>query len=75
MENEIFKKIKIVDANTELELNLKETQLIFVKPNGQFRETETVRHAFRVINYELGIICKFHDFRDIHSTRLIERIV
>ena len=72
--NEYTKReeIKIVDAKAELELNLKEAQLIFVKPNGQFRGTETVRHAFKVINYELGIPCRFHDFRDTHATRLIE---
>ena len=72
--NEYTKReeIKIVDAKVELELNLKEAQLIFVKPNGQFRGTETVRHAFKVINYELGIPCRFHDFRDTHATRLIE---
>ena len=26
----------------------------------------------KVINYELGIPCRFHDFRDTHATRLIE---
>lgn len=72
--NEYTKReeIKIVDAKTELELNLKEAQLVFVKPNGQFRGIETVRHAFKVINYELGLPCRFHDFRDTHATRLIE---
>ena len=25
-----------------------------------------------MINYELGIPCRFHDFRDTHATRLIE---
>ncbi|HHX33350.1 MAG TPA: tyrosine-type recombinase/integrase, partial [Mollicutes bacterium] len=73
--NEYTKReeIKILDAKAELEINLPEAQLIFVKPNGQFRGTETVRHAFKVINYELGIKCRFHDFRDTHATRLIEQ--
>ena len=62
-----IEKIKIVDAKA-----VKEAQLIFVKPNGQFRGTETVRYAFKVINYEPGIPCRFHDFRDTHATRLIE---
>ena len=35
--------------------------------------TESPRHAFKVINYELGIPCRFHDFRDTHATRLIEQ--
>jgi integrase len=65
-------EIKIVDAPAELEVNLKEANLIFVKPNGQFRGTETCRHAFKIINYELKIPCRFHDFRDTHATRLIE---
>lgn len=64
---------KIVDAYAELDLNLPEAKLVFVKPNGQFRGTETCRHAFKVINYELGIPCRFHDFRDTHATRLIEQ--
>lgn len=67
------KEIKIVDAPAELELNLPEAKLIFVKPNGQYRGTETSRHAFKVINYELKIPCRFHDFRDTHATRLIEQ--
>ena len=67
------KEIKIVDAPAELELNLPEAKLIFVKPNGQYRGTETTRHAFKVINYELKIPCRFHDFRDTHATRLIEQ--
>ena len=44
-----------------------------MKSNGQFRGTETCRHAFKVINYELKIPCRFHDFRDTHATRLIEQ--
>lgn len=67
------KEIKIVDAPAELELNLPESRLIFVKLNGQYRGTETPRHAFKVINYELKIPCRFHDFRDTHATRLIEQ--
>ena len=73
--NEYTKReeIKIVDAPAELDLNLPEAKLVFVKPNGQFRGTETPRHAFKVINYELNIPCRFHDFRDTHATRLIEQ--
>ena len=73
--NEYTKRpeIKIVSASAELELNLKEAELVFVKPNGQYRGTESTRHAFKIINYELGIPCRFHDFRDTHATRLIEQ--
>ena len=73
--NEYTKRpeIKIVSAPAELELNLKEAELVFVKPNGQYRGTESTRHAFKIINYELGIPCRYHDFRDTHATRLIEQ--
>lgn len=64
---------KIVSAYAELDLNLPEAKLVFVKPNGQFRGTESTRHAFKIINYEMGIPCRFHDFRDTHATRLIEQ--
>ena len=72
--NEYTKReeIKIVDAPAELDVNLPEAHLVFIKPNGFYRGTETTRHAFKVINYELGIKCRFHDFRDTHATRLIE---
>ena len=73
--NEYTKReeIKIVDAIAELDVNLPEAKLIFVKPNGQYRGVETCRHAFKIINYELKIPCRFHDFRDTHATRLIEQ--
>ena len=64
---------KIVSAPVELELDLQEAKLVFVKPNGQFRGTESTRNAFKIINYEMGIPCRFHDFRDTHATRLIEQ--
>lgn len=73
--NEYTKReeIKIVDTIAKLDVNLPEAKLIFVKPNGQYRGTETCRHAFKIINYELKIPCRFHDFRDTHATRLIEQ--
>ena len=66
-------EIKIVDAKAEIEVDLPEAKLVFVRANGDFRGTESPRHAFKVINYELGIPCRFHDFRDTHATRLIEQ--
>ena len=73
--NEYTKReeIKIVDAEAELDVNLPEAKLIFVKHNGQFRGVETCRHAYKIINYELKISSRFHDFRDTHATRLIEQ--
>ena len=66
-------EIKIVGAKAEIEVDLPEAKLVFVRANGDFRGTESPRHAFKVINYELGIPCRFHDFRDTHATRLIEQ--
>ena len=66
-------EIKIVDAKAEIKVDLPEAKLVFVRANGDFRGTESPRHAFKVINYELGIPCRFHDFRDTHATRLIEQ--
>ena len=66
------KEIKIVNANSEIDVALPEVHLVFVKNNGVFSGTETCKYPFKVIHYELGINCRFHDFRDTHATRLIE---
>ena len=66
------KEIKIVNAHAELQIALPEVNLLFVKRNGVFEGTDTVKYPFKVIHYELGIPCRFHDFRDTHATRLIE---
>ena len=66
------KEIKIVNAHAELEVALPEVHLIFLKDNGVFEGTDTCKYPFKVIHYELGISCRFHDFRDTHATRLIE---
>lgn len=65
-------EIKIVNAIKEIEVSLEEVNLIFLKKNGVFEGTDTCKYPFKVIHYELGIPCRFHDFRDTHATRLIE---
>lgn len=65
-------EIKIVNAAAELDIALPEVHLVFVKKTGNFEGTDTVKYPFKVIHYELGIPCRFHDFRDTHATRLIE---
>ena len=65
-------EIKIVNAFAEIDVALPEVDLVFVKNNGIFEGTATVKYPFKVIHYELGIPCRFHDFRDTHATRLIE---
>lgn len=63
---------KIVNAYAEIDVALPEVNLIFLKNNGVFEGTDTCKYPFKVIHYELGIPCRFHDFRDTHATRLIE---
>ena len=37
-----------------------------------FEGTDTSKYPFKVIHYELGINCRFHDFRETHATKRIE---
>ena len=65
-------EIKILNAHAEIDVALPEVDLVFLKNNGVFEGTDTCKYPFKVIHYELGIPCRFHDFRDTHATRLIE---
>ena len=65
-------EIKIINAHAEIEVALPEVKLVFLKNNGIFEGTDSCKYPFKVIHYELGILCRFHDFRDTHATRLIE---
>jgi integrase len=74
VQNEITKReeTKLLEAKAELGVPLPKSELVFVKENGQFLGTDSPKYAFKVIHYELGINCRFHDFRDTHATKLIE---
>ena len=63
---------KILNAYSEIEVALEEINFVFVKNNGVYEGTDSCKYPFKVIHYELGINCRFHDFRDSHATRLIE---
>lgn len=63
---------KILNALAEIDVALPEVNFVFLKDNGIFEGTDTCKYPFKVIHYELGIPCRFHDFRDTHATRLIE---
>lgn len=65
-------EIKIVNAYAEINVALPEVDFVFVKNNGVYEGTDSTKYPFKVIHYELGIPCRFHDFRDTHATRLIE---
>ena len=63
---------KIVNAYSEIDVALEEVNFVFVKKNGVYEGTDSCKYPFKVIHYELGIPCRFHDFRDTHATKLIE---
>ena len=63
---------KIINAYSEIDVALEEVDFVFVKKNGVYEGTDSCKYPFKVIHYELGIPCRFHDFRDTHATRLIE---
>ena len=63
---------KIVNAYAEIDIALPEVDFVFVKNNGVYEGTDSTKYPFKVIHYELGIPCRFHDFRDTHATKLIE---
>ena len=65
-------EVKIINAHAEIDVALPEVKLVFLKNNGVFEGTDSCKYPFKVIHYELGIPCRFHDFRDTHATRLIE---
>ncbi len=65
-------EIKIVNAHAEIDAALPEVNFVFIKNNGVYEGTDSCKYPFKVIHYELGIPCRFHDFRDTHATRLIE---
>ena len=65
-------EIKIINAYSEIDVALEEVNFVFVKKNGVYEGTDSCKYPFKVIHYELGIPCRFHDFRDTHATKLIE---
>lgn len=65
-------EIKIVNAYAEIDVALPEVNFVFIKNNGVYEGTDSCKYPFKVIHYELGIPCRFHDFRDTHATKLIE---
>ena len=63
---------RILNAYAEIPIHLEEVDFVFVKKNGVYEGTDSCKYPFKVIHYELGIPCRFHDFRDTHATKLIE---
>ena len=71
---EANKKVKLVVPirDIDIEMPLEKTDFVFVRENGDYSGSDTVRHASKVINYELGIQYNFHAWRHTHATLLIE---
>lgn len=45
---------------------------VFIKENGEFHGTDSIKYVSKVTNYELGIRFNFHALRHTHATMLIE---
>lgn len=63
---------RILSYDATLETPLDKADLIFVKENGEFHGTDSIKYVSKVVNYELGIEFNFHAFRHTHATMLIE---
>lgn len=68
------RRVKRVVSMTDIgvEIPLERAYPVFIKENGEFRGTDTVKYATKVINFELGIHFNFHALRHTHATMLIE---
>ena len=56
----------------DVEIPLERSYPVFIKENGEFSGSATVKYASKVINYEMGIHFNFHALRHTHATMLIE---
>lgn len=56
----------------DVEIPLERAYPVFIKENGEFGGSATIKYASKVINYELGIKFNFHALRHTHATMLIE---
>ncbi|WP_312372971.1 tyrosine-type recombinase/integrase [Lachnoclostridium sp.] len=79
----IFVKDEITETNRrvkrliqlqqlDFDIPLKRIFPIFIKENGEFTGTDSIKYVSKVINYELGIKFNFHALRHTHATMLIE---
>lgn len=71
---ETNRKVKRIIPMQEMdfEIPLERTFPVFIKENGEFRGTDVIKYASKVINFELGIHFNFHALRHTHATMLIE---
>lgn len=61
---------KIVES--EQELDLEKFNLISVRENGQYSNTDSFKYCSRIINHDLKIKFNYHSLRHTHTTMLFE---
>lgn len=71
---ETNRKVKRIISvqDMDFEIPLERAYPVFIKENGEFRGSDTMKYASKVINGELGIVFNFHALRHTHATMLIE---
>lgn len=70
--NEELYRIISLDNISDMEVPLVKTDLVFVKENGEFHGTDSMKYPSKIARYELGINFKFHNIRHTHATKLVE---
>lgn len=56
----------------DFEIPLERLYPVFIKENGEYHGSDSMKYPSKVINYDLGITFNFHAFRHTHATMLIE---
>lgn len=58
--------------DSDFDIPLERAYPVFIKENGEFQGTDSMKYPSKVINYDLGIDFNFHALRHTHATMLIE---
>lgn len=61
---------KIIESNEELDLD--RIDMVMIRENGQYLNTDSFKYCAKVINHELKIKFNYHSLRHTHATILIE---
>lgn len=68
------KVTRLIPLQDNIGVNVPHERLypVFIKENGEFRGTNSMKYPSKIINVELGIKFNFHALRHTHATMLIE---
>lgn len=58
--------------DTGFEIPLERIYPVFIKENGEYHGSDSMKYCSKVVNYEMGIKFNFHAFRHTHATMLVE---